>query len=138
MTESTAMSDAKTRAWVTAFESEQPLYLQFPVRLMNGKSVPGIHVTCSCCNGRISGDRIRGRVVQSLAHVVTVCANGYCTECNRMTHIDCRFRVREHETVIEWLAANGQWQARELRQRTAVETITRGARRMMEWITKTK
>jgi hypothetical protein len=138
MTDNMATSDAKARAWIMAFEGEQPLYIQFPIRLVNGKSVPGIHVTCSCCNGQISGDRVRGRVTQPLPYVVAVSANGYCERCNRMTHIDCRFRAQKDETLIEWLASNGHWQARELRQPTVVERITRGARRLVERFRRTK
>jgi hypothetical protein len=138
MTDNMAMSEAKARAWITAFECEQALYTQFPIRLANGKSVPGVHVVCSCCNGHISGDRVHGRVIQSLPHVVSVSANGYCEQCNRMTHIDCRFRAQKDETLIEWLASNGHWQARELQQPTVVERITRGARRLVERFRRTK
>jgi hypothetical protein len=138
MTDNIGMSEARTRGWITAFANEPPLHTQFPIKLINGKSVPGVHVVCSCCNGQISGDRIHGRVIQSLQHVVTVSANGYCQACDRMTHIDCRFRARKDETLIEWLATNGHWQARELRQPTVVEKLIRGARRLMEWIRTTK
>lgn len=138
MTDNMPMSDAKAQGWIAAFASEPPLYTLFPVKLANGNSVPGVHVVCSGCNGRISGDRIHGRVIQSLPDVVTISAHGYCEECKRMTHIDCRFRVRKDETLIEWLAANGCWQARELRQPTAVEKIVGSARRLVEWIRTTR
>ena len=131
-------SEAKTLGWITAFASEPPLHTQFPVKFVNGKSVPGVHVVCSCCNGQISGDRVRGRVTQSLPNVITVSANGYCEQCNRMTHIDCRFRAQKDETLIEWLASNGHWHARELRQPTVVEKITRGAHRLVAWLRTTK
>lgn len=134
MTDDTVMSDAKARAWISEFQNEPPLHTLFPLTLSNGKTVPSIHVVCSCCDGRLSGDRIHGRVVQSLAHVVTVAANGYCEQCERMTHIDCRFRTIRDETVVEWLASNGRWQARQLRQPTVVEKITRGAHRLLEWL----
>jgi hypothetical protein len=134
MTEKNAVSDAKTPGWITAFQSEPPLHTLFPVYLVNGKSVPGVHIVCSKCGGRISGDRVRGRVVQSLPHVVTVAANGWCEECDRMTHIDCRFRSNADETVVEWLASGGYWQAKEMRQPTIAEKIARGALRLAAWV----
>lgn len=133
MTETRGTLQAKARAWITDFHRERPLYVQFPLRLANGMSVPGIHVTCSSCNGRISGDRVHGRVVPSLPHVVTVSANGFCEQCNRLTHVDCRFRVHGGETVIEWLATNGRWQARELRQPMPMYKVRQAARRLLEW-----
>lgn len=133
MAENAAPSDAKTRAWITEFQCEQPLHAQLPLRLANGRSVPGVHVVCSCCNGHISGDRIHGRVIQSLPHVVTVSANGYCQACNRMTHIDCRFRAKADETVVEWLSSNGRWCARELRRPTLIEKGIREARSLLAW-----
>ena len=138
MTDNMPMSDAKARGWIAAFASEPPLYTLFPVKLANGKSVPGVHVVCSGCNGRISGDRIHGRVIQSLPDVVMVSASGFCEPCNRMTHIDCRFRVQKDKTVVEWLASNGHWQTRELRKPTVVEKITRGAGRLVEWFRATR
>jgi hypothetical protein len=78
MTDDMPMSDAKARAWISQFQNEPPLYTLLPLILANGKSVPGVHVVCSTCSGRISGDRVHGRVIQSLPHVVTVTANGYC------------------------------------------------------------
>lgn len=133
MTDNMTMSDAKARGWIGAFASEPPLHTAFPVTLANGKSVPNIHVVCSCCSGHISGDRVHGRVIQSLPHVITISANGYCEQCNRMTHIDCRFRTTSDETVIEWLADNGHWQARKMEQPTLARKIERGARRLMAW-----
>ena len=134
MTDKKAISDAKTRGWLAEFESDPPLHKIFPVTLINGTSVPGIHIVCSNCSGSISGDRIRGRVIKSLPHVLTVSANGYCEKCDRLTHVDCRFRSSADGTLIEWLAANGCWQARELRQPTLAEKIARGARRLAAWI----
>ena len=136
VTDEKAVSEAKTQAWMAAFENEPPLHTLFPVTLTNGKTVPGVQIVCRCCGNRISGDRIHGRVTDLLPHVLTVSANGYCKECNRMTHVDCRFRSNAHGTVIEWLAANGCWQARELRQLTFGEKIARGARRLAAWIGK--
>ena len=69
MTDKKAISEAKTLGWITAFENEPPLHSLFPMTLSNGKTVPGVHVVCSKCNAQISGDRIHGRVVQSLPHV---------------------------------------------------------------------
>jgi hypothetical protein len=104
--------------------------------LINGKSVPAVHVVCSNCSGRISGDRIHGRVIQSLPHVVAISANGYCEHCARMTHIDCRFRAGANDTIVEWLSSNGYWQARSLRPSTLVDRIARGARRLAAWFAK--
>ncbi len=133
MNEPVAIPEGKARDWITAFESEPPLHTHFPVRLPNGKSVPGVHVVCSCCNGRISGDRIHGRVIQSLPHVVTVSANGYCEPCDHMTHIDCRFRSVSDETLIEWLSSGGQWQAKAIRKPTLGEKLARATRRLVDW-----
>ena len=131
MPENMAMSDAKVRGWIAAFDTEPPLHTLFPVELLNGKTVPGIHVVCSQCKGHISGDRVHGRVIQSLANVVTVAANGYCEQCDRMTHIDCRFRGTADETVVEWLSSNGCWYAKELRRPTLTEKVVREARKFL-------
>lgn len=134
MTDKNAMSEAKSLDWITEFKNDPPLHTLFPVTLSNGNQVPGIHIVCASCNNRISGDRIHGRVVQSLVHVLTVAANGYCEGCNRVTHVDFRFRANTNDTIIEWLATNGYWQSRELRQPTIAEKIARGARRLAAWI----
>lgn len=136
MTDKKAMSEAKTRGLMKDFESEPPLHSLFPLTLSNGKTVPAIHIVCSKCDAQISGDRIHGRVIQSLPHVITISANGLCDVCQRMTHIDCRFRSDPNGTAVEWLAANGYWQARELRQPTLGEKVARGARRLAAWFAK--
>ena len=136
MTDNEAISEAKTLGWITAFENEPPLHTQFPVTLSNGNQVPGVHIVCRSCGNRISGDRIHGRVVQSLPHVITVSANGLCDPCDRLTHIQCRFRASDRETLVEWLGSNGYWQARELRQPTLAEKIARGGRRLVAWFAK--
>ena len=136
MTDKKAISEAKTLGWIAAFEAEPPLHTLFPVALSNGKTVPGVHIVCSRCNAQISGDRIHGRVIQSLKHVITVSANGHCDLCKRMTHIDCRFRTEGQQNVIEWLGSNGYWQARSLRQPTLGEKIARGARQLAAWFAK--
>ena len=126
-----AVGDGKIAAWLSAYKREAPLYSQMPITLQNGKSVPGLHVVCSSCGNQISGDRVRGRVVQSLPNVVTIAANGFCEPCDRITHIDCRIRTNGGETLIEWLASNGAWNAREYRQPTLAEKITRLVRRLL-------
>jgi hypothetical protein len=133
MTDKMQTTEGKTLGWITAFKNEPPLHAQFPVKLVNGKSVPAVLVVCSKCGGSISGDRVHGRVSQSLPHVVTVSANGYCEPCNRMTHVDCRFRATGDETVVEWLSSNGYWQATELRQPSLIERVTREARNLVAW-----
>jgi hypothetical protein len=136
MTDKKEISEANSLGLMTAFKNEPPLHTAFPVTLSNGKMVPSIHVVCSKCDAQISGDRIHGRVVQSLPHVLTISANGYCDECDRLTHIQCRFRTNDRETLVEWLGSNGYWQARKLRQPTLVEKIARGARRLAAWFAK--
>ena len=122
--------EAKVREWIAAFEADPPLPTAFPVTLSNGTQVPGVHLVCSQCGNSISGDRVHGRTVQSLPHVLSVSASGYCAECDRLTHIDCRFRARTRDTLVEWLGTNGYWQAKELRQPTLVEKIGRCLRRL--------
>ena len=134
MIDKKAVSEGKTLGWITAFESEPPLHTLLPVILKNGKTVPGVHIVCTQCRNRISGDRVHGRLTQSLPHVLTISANGYCEQCQRLTHVDCRFRSNANGTVVEWLASNGCWQARELRRPTMGEKIARGARRLAAWI----
>lgn len=133
MNDTVAVSEAKTLAWMAEFKNEPPLYTLLPMKLANGKSVPSVHVVCMRCGNRISGDRVHGRLIQLLPHVLTVSANGYCEQCERLTHIDCRFRFNANGTVVEWLATNGHWQARELHQPTLAEKVARGARRLAAW-----
>jgi len=122
--------ERKMREWIAAFRSDPALHTLFPVTLMNGKLLPGMHVVCSNCGNSISGDRVHGRTVQSLPHVLTVSASGYCAECDRLTHIDCRIRANASDTIVEWLGTNGNWQARELRQPTFAEKVRRWLRRL--------
>ena len=136
MTDEKAVSEAKALDWMSAFKNEPPLHTLFPVMLINGKQVPGVHVVCRSCGNRISGDRIHGRVSKLLPHVLTVSANGYCEECDRLTHVDCRLRSDGRGTIVEWLATNGHWQTQDLRQPTMAEKITRGARRLAAWFAK--
>ena len=124
------VSEGKMHQWIAAFRSDPALHTLFPVTLMNGKLLPGVHVACSNCGNRISGDRVHGRTVQSLPHVLTVSASGYCAECDRLTHIDCRIRANASDTIVEWLGTNGNWQARELRQPTFAEKVRRWLRRL--------
>lgn len=124
------ISEETARGWMAAFNSDEPLYKQFPVRLINGKTVPGIRVVCNPCGQHLTGDRLRGRVVQSLPHVVSVSANGMCVVCERLTHVDFRLRAHPCETVVEWLATNGQWQAKEVRPSTLLERVVGAARRL--------
>jgi hypothetical protein len=133
MVDEKPISEATTLSWIAAFDKEPPLFSLFPVTLVNGKTVPGVHVVCSKCKATISGDRVHGRVIQSLANVVTVAANGYCEQCDRMTHIDCRFRAMADETVVEWMSSNGRWYAKELRRPTLTEKVIREARRFLTW-----
>lgn len=120
----------KARAWGAAFESDLPLHKQFPVTLTNGKKVPGVRVVCGTCDQHLTGDRLRGRVVRLIPHVVTVAANGYCICCERLTHVDFRIRASVDRTVVEWLARNGQWQAREIYKTTMLERIAAIAQRV--------
>jgi len=136
MSDKKAISEAKALGLMTDFDNEPPLHSLFPLTLSNGKTVPGVHIVCSKCNAQISGDRIHGRVIQSLRNVVTVSANGHCEQCGRLTHIQCRFRTNDRETLVEWLGGNGYWQVRELRQRTLGEKIARGAHQLAAWFAK--
>ena len=126
-----AVREGDVAAWLTSYKTDAPLHSQMPITLQNGKAVPGVHVVCSSCGNRISGDRVRGHVIQSLPHVVTIAANGFCGPCDRLTHIDCRFRATADETVVEWLASNRCWQAKEMRQPTLGEKITEYLRRLL-------
>ena len=125
------MPEAKVSEWIRAFDADPPLYMHFPLTLTNGTCVPGLHVVCSNCQGTLSGDRVHGRVIQSLKHVITIAANGLCGRCSLITHIDCRFRSNGHETVIEWLGSNGRWQSRAMRPVSLVERLVRTLRRLV-------
>jgi hypothetical protein len=129
--EEPAVRVGKIAAWLSAFGQDAPLHSQMPIKLKNGKSVPGFNVICNNCGHSLSGDRVHGRVIRSLPHVVTIEANGLCEPCDRITHIDCRIRANGGETLIEWLANNGTWNAREYRQFTLAEKIARLVRRLL-------
>ncbi len=124
-------SEISVAAWLAAYKQDEPLYSHMPIELNNGTSVPGLHVVCKTCGSNISGDRVRGRVIQSLPHVVTIAANGFCAPCDRLTHIDCRLRANTDETLIEWLGSNGIWQGRAFRPPTLSEKLARWMRRML-------
>jgi hypothetical protein len=126
-----AVREGHIAAWLSAYKQERPLHSQFPITLKNGKSVPGLLVVCNNCGDHITGDRVRGRIIYLLPHVVTIEANGFCEPCERITHIDCRFRTNGDETLIEWRSSNGLWQAREYRQPTLTEKITKHVRQLL-------
>lgn len=129
--EARAVREVHVAAWLTAYKGDAPLHSQFPITLRNGKSVPGVHVICNNCGNHLSGDRVRGRAIRSLPHVVTIEANGLCEQCDRLTHINCRFRADGDEILIEWLGSNGRWHAREYRQPKLVEKIAEQVRRLL-------
>jgi len=124
-------SAREVRDWIVAFERDPPLFTQFPVTLKNGRSIPGVHVVCSSCRCTISGDRVHGRAIQSLPHVISVRANSMCTRCDRMTHIDFRFRADREIAVVEWLASNGRWQARPILPRSLPVRLGDAFRRLL-------
>lgn len=117
--------EATVRQWVASFQAEPPLHTLFPLVLPNGKSIPGVHIVCSKCQERISGDRVHGRVIQSLAHVVTVDANGHCVRCNRLTNVRCRFRAEGQNVTVEWPDSAGQWHCADYRIPTRWERAAR-------------
>jgi len=118
-----APSHTDAERWRLDYERDRPLHIQFPLKLLSGRSIPGLHIVCAGCGSRLSGDAIRGRVTDSLRHVVTVAANGMCTGCARITHIDCRFRTVREDIIVEWLASNGRWQARPLRRTSHLKQL---------------
>jgi hypothetical protein len=124
-------SAREVRDWIAAFERDPPLYSQFPLTLQNERSIPGLHVVCSTCQCTISGDRVRGRAMQSLPHVVTVIANAMCTRCDRITHINVRFRADGEIAVVEWLGRNGRWQARPMQPRSLRVRLGDAFRRLL-------
>jgi hypothetical protein len=123
--------EREVRDWIAAFERDPPLFAQFPLTLRNGRSIPGVHVVCSTCRCTISGDRVHGRVTQFLPHVISVSANAMCTRCDRLTHLDFRFRADRELAVVEWLAGNGRWQARPMRPRTLRVRLGDAFRRLL-------
>lgn len=123
--------ESRVLGLIAAYERDASLAAQFPVRLVNGKVVPAINLTCSCCGRRLPEDAVHGRVFQSLPHVVTVEANGLCEPCNRLTHLDCRFRASDDLTTIEWLGSGGRWMAREYRPPTWFEALVERVQRML-------
>ncbi len=123
--------EREVRDWIAAFERDPPLFMQFPLSLRNGKSIPGVHVVCSACHCQISGDRVRGRVIQYLPHVATIRANAMCTRCDRITHVDCRFRADGKIAVVEWLGTNGRWQSRLMQPQSIRARIADAFRRLL-------
>lgn len=123
--------EAIVEQWVAAFRADPPLHTLFPVVLNNGKSVPGVNIVCSTCRDSLSGDRIHGRVVQSLPHVVTVHANGYCQRCNRLTNVRCRFRTEGRDAVVEWPGSDGRWRRMEYLVPTRWQRLAKHWRRFL-------
>jgi hypothetical protein len=118
-----AQSRIEAEGWQRDFERDGPLYTYFPVTLANGKSIPALHIVCDSCGGLVSGAAVRGRVIKSLPHVVTVTANGICAACARITHVDCRFRAHADNTIIEWLGSNGRWRARAMQETSRIKHV---------------
>lgn len=123
--------DSRVLGLIAAYERDATLASQFPLRLGNGKEVPAMRISCSCCGASLPDETVHGRVFRSLPHVVTVDANGWCEPCNRLTHLDCRFRVSTELTTVEWLGSNGRWVAREYRQPNWIEGLLARVHRML-------
>lgn len=124
-------SARESRDWVAAFERDPPLYDEFPLTFENGRSIQGLQIVCSACSCRISGDRVHGRVTQMLPHVFTVTANAMCTRCDRITHIDTRFRIDAQAVIVEWLATDGRWQARPMQPESIRARVFDAFRRLL-------
>jgi hypothetical protein len=129
--------ESRVLGLIAAYERDAPLAAQFPVRLVNGRELPAIHLNCSCCGRRLPDDTVHGRLIQSLPHVVTVEANGLCEPCNRLTHLDCRVRANDDQTLIEWLGSNGRWMAREYRPPSWFESAAARVQRMLARVAST-
>lgn len=123
--------EATVRKWIDSFRADPPLHTLFPVKLQNGKSVPAVHIVCSTCRDSLSGDRIHGRVVQSLPNVITVDANGYCQRCNRLTNVRCRFRTEGQDAVVEWPGSDGRWRRMEYLVPTRWQRLAKHWRRFL-------
>jgi hypothetical protein len=100
---------ADVRAWITAFQSDAPLYKSFPLILPNGGRVTKFSGVCSACEQLIDPEMVRGRVMWSLPTVATVEGSGYCSACQRITHLHCRFRAHGTTYKVEWPGSDGRW-----------------------------
>jgi len=54
-----------------------------------------------------------------------------CTRCDRITHIDCRFRAAGKIAIVEWLGSNGRWQARLMQPRSIRVRVVDAFRRLL-------
>ncbi len=79
----------EVQAWIRAIESDQTLCLSSPLVLPNGEQVTTLTGVCSACNQAIEPAMVRGRLLWSLPTVATVEGNGYCSTCQRITHLHC-------------------------------------------------
>jgi hypothetical protein len=56
-----------------------------------------------------------------------------CTRCDRITHLDARFRADEQTAVLEWLA-NGRWQARPMQPVSIRVRVADAFRCLLAWL----
>lgn len=96
-------------AQVVAFKRDPPLHTLFPVTLGNGAVVTGFNADCGNCRQTVDPEWVHGRLFDSLPTVKTIDANAYCVACERLIHVDARFRAVDDTYQFEYPNEHGQW-----------------------------
>lgn len=96
-------------AQIASFRTDPPLHQSFPITLPNGAVVPGFEITCGHCGKPVDPDWVHGRIVEVLPTVKQMAANAYCAPCERLIHLDGRFRAVEQTFQFEYPDDNNRW-----------------------------
>ena len=94
---------------IASFRRDPPLHTSFPVTLPNGAVVTGFNAQCGTCGETVDPAMVHGRLFLSLPTVQTIDANAYCVACQRLIHVDARFRAVDDTYQFEYPNEHGQW-----------------------------
>lgn len=110
---------------IASFRRDPTLRGQFPLTLINGAVVKGLEAKCAQCHQPIDPEFVHGRVLDSLPTVKTLDVNAYCVPCERLIHIDVRFRAVDDTYQLEYPSGHGPWRTLRMVPDTAMRRLQR-------------
>jgi len=116
---------------IASFRCDPPIHGRFPLTLINGAVVKGLEARCANCSQTIDPEYVHGRVLDSLPTVKTLDVNAYCVPCERLIHIDGRFRAVDDTYQFEYPNERGQWRILRNEPETPVRKLQRAGKMLL-------